>query len=72
MAVPWSPTRKVKEKDRIKGTDIRQKTNAKDVLSTASKLKWSRTGHLSRKANNKMAKITIEWLPFDDIRSKGI
>ena len=56
---------KMKLKDKIRNSAIREVTGMKDLGYTAKKLKFIYAGHLMRSERDIWAKIMIIWGPFD-------
>ncbi|GBP79569.1 hypothetical protein EVAR_52027_1 [Eumeta japonica] len=58
-------------KDRKRATDIKSTTKVEDVLKKIRRLKWRRTGHMTRESRMKWTKIITEWQSHDDKRKRG-
>lgn len=52
---------KIKKIQKIRHTDIRQKTKAIDALSHSQKLKWRWAGHVARLSDNRWTRKTTQW-----------
>ena len=57
--------------DRIPNERIRERTRIKDVIETTNEMKGRWAGHVARMANDRWAKLTTEWTPREDKRSRG-
>lgn len=61
----------IKLRDKIKLTNIRNKTKVTDVTYTVRKLKWKWAGHMIRNRKEKWTKDVTVWYPRDGKRRKG-
>ncbi|GBP21927.1 Putative uncharacterized transposon-derived protein F52C9.6 [Eumeta japonica] len=52
---------KIKKIQKIRHTDIRQKTKVIDALSHSQKLKWRWAGHIARLSDNRWTRKTTQW-----------
>ena len=61
----------IKLTDRIRCTEIREKTKVIDIIeyTTKTKAKWA--GHVARMKDNRWTIRTTEWTPRDMKRSRG-
>lgn len=58
-------------RDRVRHSDIRQKTKVKDVILKIKEMKWKWAGHLSRTQDNRWTKKLTEWQPRNGKRRRG-
>lgn len=61
----------VKRKDRIRNTEIRGKTKARDCRYSIKKQKFDYAGHVVRKGDESWEKRVMEWYPREGKRSRG-
>ncbi|CAK1585807.1 unnamed protein product [Parnassius mnemosyne] len=61
----------IKLKDRIKNSEIRLRTQAKNIKKILLKSKWKWAGHLQRLKDDRWTKITTNWYPLGRKRKKG-
>lgn len=61
----------VKRKEKVRLTEIKNKTQFKQANSLHRTLKWQWTGHMLREKQEKWTKIVTEWYPRDGKRNKG-
>ena len=58
-------------RDKVKNTDIRQKTKVKDILEKVKEAKWRWAGHVARMQDNRWTKRLTEWQPRTGKRKVG-
>ena len=58
-------------RDKVRHTDIRQKTKVKDIIEKIKETKWRWAGHLSRSQDNRWTKKLTEWQPRNGKRRRG-
>lgn len=61
----------IKRSDRIKNTNIRERTKIRDVGYNIKKSKFKYAGHVMRAKNDRLAKIVTEWRPYEFKRRRG-
>jgi len=54
----------------IKNTEIRRRTQIKDIGKEMINKKWTWAGHVVKMSSNKWAKLIQEWYPRDGHRSR--
>ena len=61
----------IKQKDRVKCSEIRERTKVIDIIQyiTKTKAKWA--GHVARLRDNRWTNRATVWTPRDRIRSRG-
>ena len=57
--------------DKVKHTDIRQKTKVKDIIVKIKEMKWRWAGHLYRIQDSRWNKKLTEWQPRTGKRRRG-
>lgn len=58
-------------RDRIRNTEIRQRTKVTDIARRICKLKWQWAGHIARRTDNRWGRKVLEWRPRTGRRSVG-
>ena len=58
-------------RDRCKNSDIRNKTQVKDILTKINEMKWRWAGHIARINDNRWTKRVTEWQPRSGKRKRG-
>ena len=58
-------------RDRIRNTEVRNRTGLKDVARSALALKWQWAGHVARLQDDRWTRAVTEWIPYDGHRSRG-
>ena len=61
----------VTRKDRVKNSELREKTNVRDIITEIKTKKWRWAGHLSRRLDNRWTNKVTEWTPRAYTRSRG-
>ena len=62
---------KISRTDRVRNTEIREKTRLKDIGGAIIEIKWRWAGHLMRRNDGRWAKRIVEWRPRDGWRGRG-
>ena len=60
----------VKLKDRIRNTNIRQRTRVTDIVQYVTNTKWKYAGHIARMKDNRWTIRSTEW-QIKGVRSVG-
>ena len=58
-------------KNRIRNSDIRKKTQVKDIIKKIKEAKWRWAGHVARREDNRWTKRLTEWQPRTGKRNRG-
>ena len=58
-------------RDKIRNTEIRRKTNIRDIVEEVAKMKWRWAGHVARYDDNRWTRRILEWRPRETVRSVG-
>ncbi|PSN37169.1 hypothetical protein C0J52_20657 [Blattella germanica] len=58
-------------RDRIKNTEVRRRTQVKDVATASQVTKWRWAGHVVRLNTNRWTKIATVWDPREGERGPG-
>ena len=61
----------IKLQDRIRCTEIRERTKIKDIISFVAKMKAKWAGHIARRKDNRWTGRSTDWIPRDKKRSRG-
>lgn len=57
--------------DRERGTWIREKTRLEDIIVEIKRKKWTWTGHVVRRTDNRWTIRITEWIPRDGSIRRG-
>ena len=63
---------KVKLKDRIRNTTIRQRTRVTDIVQYITNTKWERAGHIGRMKDNRWTIRCTEWQTEDQPEDQNV
>ena len=61
----------VTRKDRVRNTDLRERTKVRDIIQDIKTKQWRWAGHLARRQDNRWTHIITEWTPRTYTRRRG-
>ena len=61
----------VTRRDRVTNTDLRKKTEVRDIILEIKSKKWRWAGHLARREDNRWTHKLTDWIPRSFTRGRG-
>ena len=61
----------ITKRDKVRNTELREKTKVRDVIHEIKTKKWRWAGHLARREDNRWTHKVTEWTPRTYTRSRG-